>query len=95
MYSFVTSLLGYNASDYVQELDTVKRQRRFRHLVHQRVNLSRVKLKPTTTVVKCGYWDVLRKNASVPIPNDSFSVEKVQFVDEYDNRCRKKRKRHK
>ena len=60
-------LYGYWYSDYERELETIKKQRRLRHLLHQQIVTSKLKLKNVKPVVKTGIWE-LEMHSKIPVP---------------------------
>ena len=57
----------YLYSDYENELRTIEKQRRLRHLLHRQINTSNLKLKSVKPTIKTGFWD-LERQISIPIP---------------------------
>jgi hypothetical protein len=57
----------YLYSDYENELRTIAKQRKLRHLLHRQINTSNLKLKSVKPVIKTGFWD-LERQISIPIP---------------------------
>lgn len=60
-------LYGYWYSDYERELETITKQRRLRHLLHQQIVTSKIKLKKVKPDVKTGIWE-LEKHCKIPVP---------------------------
>ena len=67
----LSTLWGYWYSDYEKELEQLTKQRRLRHLLHKQIVMSKLKLKPTITIVKTGIHELDKRNiipASIPVP---------------------------
>jgi hypothetical protein len=81
-------LYGYWYSDYNKELETIKKQRDLRHLLHKQINLSNVKLKKVNTIEKIGIWE-LEKHSKVPVPK----FDEVVLIDKKTSKRTFKKKK--
>jgi hypothetical protein len=94
----LSSLYHYFFGLPYNELEIIERQKHLRHTLHSQIVLSNIKLKPTTTLIKTGIYELDKKNnltdsqifkmaTKISIPNDNFKKKK-KFI------CKKKTKKH-
>jgi hypothetical protein len=76
-----------------KDLEIIEKVKTQRHLLHKQINLSKIKLKPTITVIRTGIYFLDKKNinpANIPIP-----INKIKFVDEFEKKKKRIIKKHK
>lgn len=76
-----------------KDLEIIEKAKKQRHLVHKQINLSKIRLKPTITIIKYGIYDLDKKNinpATIPIP-----INKLNFVDEFEKKVKRTKKKRK
>jgi hypothetical protein len=89
----ISSIYHYFFGLSSDELNIIEKQKAKRHLLHKQINLSKIKLKPTITIIKYGIYDLDKKNinpATISIP-----INKIKFVDEFDKKFKRTKKTRK
>lgn len=89
----ISSLFHYFFGLPNKDLEIIEKVKKQRHLVHKQINLSKIKLKPTLTIEKNGFYDLQNKKIKPAII--SLTLNKINFVDEFDKKHKttKKKKR--
>jgi hypothetical protein len=62
------------------EIQIIEKQKRLRSLLHRQINLSKIKLKPTNTIIKYGIYELDRDL----LIKECIDINKLKFVDEYE-----------
>lgn len=73
------------------DLEIIEKQKAKRHLLHKQINLSKIKLKPTITIVKYGIYDLDKKS----LISECVDINKIKFVDEFDKKFKRTKKTRK
>lgn len=81
----ISSIIHYFFGLSSNELEIIEKQKAKRHLLHKQINLSKIKLKPTKTIVKTGIYD-LDKNSLI---SDCIDINKISFVDEFEKKLKR------
>lgn len=75
-----------------KDLEIIEKVKQQRHLVHKQINLSNIKLNPTTTVVKTGFYEldkqkvnlsdsqIFKMATKISIPNENFKQKRKRFM---------------
>jgi len=73
------------------QLKIIEKVKQQRHLVHKQINLSNIKLNPTTTVIKSGFYEldkqnnlsnsqILKLHSKIIIPNENFKSKRKRLI---------------
>jgi hypothetical protein len=87
----ISSIYHYFFGLSSNELEIIEKQKAKRHLLHKQINLSKIKLKPTITVVKYGIYDLDKKS----LIKECVDINKIKFVDEFDKKIKRTTKKRK
>jgi len=87
----ISSIIHYFFGLSSNELEIIEKQKAKRHLLHKQINLSKIKLKPTITVVKYGIYDLDKKS----LIKECVDINKIKFVDEFDKKIKRTTKKRK
>jgi len=87
----ISSIIHYFFGLSSNELEIIEKQKAKRHLLHKQINLSKIKLKPTITVVKYGIYDLDKKS----LIKECVDINKIKFVDEFDKKIKRTAKKRK
>lgn len=72
------------------ELEIIEKVKQQRHLVHKQINLSNIKLNPTTTLIKSGIYELDKKEVDL---SDSQIFKMATKISIPNENFRKKRRR--
>lgn len=74
-----------------KDLEIIEKVKIQRHLLHKQINLSKIILKPTNTIVKYGIYHLDKQN----LITECIDINKINFVDEFDKKVKRTWKRRK
>jgi hypothetical protein len=84
----ISSIIHYFFGLSSNELEIIEKQKAKRHLLHKQINLSKIKLKPTKTIVKTGIYDLDKKS----LISECIDISKVKYIDELEKKTKRTKK---
>jgi len=81
----ISSIIHYFLGLSSNELEIIEKQKAKRHLLHKQINLSKIKLKPSHTIIKYGIYHLDKQN----LISECIDINKINFIDEFEKQLKR------